>query len=264
MTCKGRLYKRSLPFFTIMLLVISKPAVIFMKCRQLCETADFNFLAVSSSTIKIVIADDHELFREGFKAMLNRVPEYEVIGEAANGEELLNVTEQLQPDIVIVDIIMPKMDGILATEKIKSRFPGIKVIAISMFDDDNSIMDMLEAGASGYLVKNAHKNDFLQALRKVYEGNMYYCNQTTLKLARLIADLHYHPHRKKLKTEFTSRQIEIIQLIGNGFASKEIAGKLKLTTRTIENYREKIMEKMDVNNTAGLIVYAIKHRLFKI
>ena len=93
---------------------------------------------------------------------------------------------------------------------------------------------------------------------------MYYCNQTTLKLAHLIADLQYHPHRKSLKTEFTTRQIEIIQLIGNGLASKEIAGKLKLTSRTVENYREKIMEKMEVNNTAGLIVYAIKHRLFKI
>ena len=196
--------------------------------------------------------------------MLNRLSEYEVIGEAANGEELLSLTEQLQPDIVIVDIIMPKMDGIIATKKIKTQFPGIKVIAMSMFDDDNSIIDMLEAGANGYLVKNANKNDFLQALRKVNEGNVYYCNQTTLKLAHLIADLQYHPHRKSLKTEFTTRQIEIIQLIGNGLASKEIAGKLKLTTRTVENYREKIMEKMEVNNTAGLIVYAIKHRLFKI
>lgn len=213
--------------------------------------------------IKIIIADDHELFREGFKAMIRHMPEARVIGEAENGEMLLTLTEKLQPDLVFMDIAMPKINGIEATKKITAQSPHIRVIALSMFDDENSIVDMLEAGAKGYLVKNAHKTEIMQAIKTVYAGNNYFCKLTTSRLAQLIANNRYHPHRKMLKTEFTTRELEIIALVARGLSSKEIAATVNLTPRTVESYREKIMQKMEVNNTAELIIYAIKHRLYK-
>lgn len=214
--------------------------------------------------IKLIIADDHELMRDGFRVMASRLQELEVIGEAENGEELVELTKELQPDIVITDIVMPKMDGIKATRKIKAAFPHIGVIALSMFDDENLIIDMLEAGAKGYLIKNAHKNEIIEAVKTVYLEKAYYCNHTSLRLAQMIARSRYDPYKKNPKFQFSEREMEVIRLMADGLVSKEIADRMGLKTRTIESYREKIMEKMDVNNIAGVIVYAIKNGLVKI
>src|SRR5258705_10066762 len=128
--------------------------------------------------IRIVIADDHEIFRNGFKLLLKNQNELELVGEAENGKDLLAVVSEQQPDVVVTDIKMPVMDGIAACKIIKKIHPAIEVIALSMFNEDNLIVDMLEAGARGYLLKNTNKHELLLAAKTVHEGNTYYCTAT--------------------------------------------------------------------------------------
>lgn len=213
--------------------------------------------------IRIIIADDHELYRDGFRSMLTRLPELELLGEASDGEELLQLTAEVQPDVVVTDIKMPRMDGIEATRHIKKEFPSINVIALSMFDDESLIIDMLEAGAKGYLLKNAHKEEIVEAVKTVFKNDVYYCNQTTIKLAQLIASSKFNPYRKKSRPVFSERETQVIEQLIEGLSSKQIGEKLGLKQRTIESYREKIMEKMGVNNVAGVIVYAMKNGFAK-
>lgn len=214
--------------------------------------------------IKIVIADDHEIFRDGFKVMLRKQEDLQVIAEAENGRELLQVVEQHQPDVVITDIKMPLVDGIEATRAIKSRWPHIEVVALSMFDEENLVVDMLEAGAKGYLLKNTHKAEVVQAVKAVYKGDTYYCNATSTKLAQMIAKSHFNPYKNNKKPTFTEKEVEIIRLICQELSNKEIASQLNLSTRTIEGYREKILEKIDARNIAGLVIYAIKNNLYQV
>lgn len=151
--------------------------------------------------IKIVIADDHLIFREGFKLLLNNQPELELVGEADNGQSLLELIETTSPDIAFVDIKMPEMDGIEACKQIKANGITTKVIALSMFNDDYLIVEMLEAGALGYLLKNTDKQEVLAAAKAVNMGDNFYCASTSNKLAKLIAANRYQPHKpaKQLK-----------------------------------------------------------------
>ncbi len=215
------------------------------------------------SSIKLVIADDHEIFREGFKLLLRNQTTVELVGEAENGRELLQVVRQQQPDIVIVDIKMPVMDGIEACKAIRKEFPAIQVIALSMFNDDSLIVDMLEAGAKGYLLKNTNREELVQAASAVYKGNPYYCSATSEKLTRMIGESKFNPYRSKPAVKFTPRELDIIKLMCEQFTSKEIAQQLGLSIRTVESHREKIQEKAEAKNSIGIVVYAIKHELFK-
>jgi len=216
------------------------------------------------SPIRIAIADDHEIFREGFKLLLKNQQELELVGEAENGKELLEVIARHQPDVVITDIKMPVMDGIEVCKSIKKKFPDMKVIALSMFNDDNLIVDMLEAGARGYLLKNTNKAELLQAVKAVYGGSTYYCMATSGKLAKMIAESKFNPYRNHPAQKFTNREIEVIKLICEQHTNKEIAKTLNLSIRTVESHREKIQEKADAKNSIGIAIYAIKHNLFEI
>lgn len=211
-----------------------------------------------SHEIEVIIADDHELFRDGFKLMLSKQKNIKVVAEAENGKELLQLVEKHQPQVVITDIKMPLMDGIEATKKIAEMFPLIGIIVLSMFDEDDLIIDMLEAGAKGYLLKNADKEKILEAIQTVYEGNPYYCHTTSIKLTQMIAKSKYNPYSKKQTVDFTNKENEIIQLICKQLTNKEIGEKLFMSSRTVEGYRLKIMEKMDVKNPVGLVLYALK------
>ena len=214
--------------------------------------------------IKIVIADDHEIFRDGFKVMLRKQEDVQIIAEAENGRELLQVVEQHQPDVVITDIKMPLVDGIEATRAIKSRWPHIEVVALSMFDEENLVVEMLEAGAKGYLLKNTHKAEVVQAVKAVYRHETYYCNHTSNKLAQMIAKSHFNPYKGADKPSFSEKEKEIIRLICQELSNKEIAAQLGLSTRTIEGYREKILEKIEARNIAGLVIYAIKNNIYQV
>jgi two-component system, NarL family, response regulator NreC len=211
--------------------------------------------------IKLLIADDHEIFRDGFKLMLSKFTDIELVGEAENGRELVELTKKLKPDVIITDIKMPIMDGIDATQKISEKYPDIGIIGLSMFDEDDLIIDMLEAGAKGFLIKNAGKLEITEAIRTVYEGEPYYCKTTSHKLTNLIAKSRFNPYKKVTKIEFTEKERTIIQLICKELSNKEIADKLFVSSRTVEGHRLKILDKMNVKNTVGLVVYAMKHGL---
>jgi DNA-binding NarL/FixJ family response regulator len=218
--------------------------------------------AAMYGVIKIVIADDHEIFREGFKLLLKNQDVLELVGEAENGKELLAVAAEQQPDIIITDIKMPVMDGIEACKHIRERFPGIQVIALSMFNEDNLIVDMLEAGAKGYLLKNTNKYELMDAAKAVFEGGTYYCMATSTKLAKMIAESKFNPYRNLPVKKFTDREKEIIKLVCEQYTNKEIAAMLDLSIRTIETHREKIQEKTGARNSIGVVIYAIRHQMY--
>lgn len=212
--------------------------------------------------IKVVIADDHEIFRDGMRIMLQKQPDIQLVGEAGDGRELIEQVKSLQPDIVISDVKMPRMDGAAATRHLVEHYPHVGIIALTMFDEEDLIIDMLEAGAKGYLLKNADKNEIVDAIKSVYEQQPYYCRHTSHKLAEMVAKSKFNPHRNHIKPEFNERELEIVRFICDGLTSKQIGEKIFLSVRTVEGLRMKILEKMDVKNTAGIIIYAIKNNLY--
>lgn len=214
--------------------------------------------------ISVVIADDHQIFLEGLKLVLKKIPEILLIGEALNGVELLNLVTKKKPAVVLTDIKMPDMDGIQACKEIRQNFPDIQVIAISMFDDEYMIVDMLEAGARGYLLKSTNKSEILLAIQTVLQGDTYYCKETSSKLTKLIADSRFDPFNRSSFKSLTEREKDIIALICEQYSNKEIAAKLKISSRTVETHREKIHEKIGARNSIGIAIYAMRHNLIKI
>lgn len=219
----------------------------------------------NSTPIRIILADDHEIFRDGFKAMLKKQPSVELIAEASNGEELVDLTRKLRPDVVVTDIKMPKMDGLQATKILSGEFSDIGIVALSMIDEESLIIDMMEAGAKGYLLKNAHKNEIIEAIKAVNDDHIYYCDGTSAKLSRMIAKSDKIPFgRKSSRPELSQKEIDVILLICQEKTNKEIADQLSLSTRTIEGYRDRIFEKIGARNSAGVVIFAIRNKIYAI
>lgn len=212
-------------------------------------------------TIRLVIADDHEIFRDGLALMLSKQENISLVGQAGDGQELIQLVAEKKPDLVLTDIKMPLLDGIAASRLLLQRDPGLKIIVLSMFGEENLIVEMLEAGAKGYLLKNAHKKEILEAILTVHEGNIFYCKDTTARLASLIVKSKFDPLKKEVNTLFTDREREVVRLICRQHTAQEIGERLFLSKRTVEGYRTKILEKMDVKNTAGVVVFALKHNM---
>ncbi len=208
--------------------------------------------------INVVIADDHELFRDGLRLMLNGVEGIHLCGEACDVRALVKLVDKIKPDVVITDVKMPIMDGADATRHIIAHHQLIKVIALSMFDDEELILEMLESGAIGYLLKNADKYEVEDAIRAVYNNEPYYCKSTSGKLAKLIAYSKAHMQKQKKEAEFTDKEKDIIRLICQEYTNKQIGEKLFLSARTVEGYRMKIIEKMGAKNIVGIVIEAIR------
>jgi two-component system response regulator NreC len=217
-----------------------------------------NRIASVKADVRVIIADDHVIFRDGLKQALASEENILLIGEAADGKELLRLVMENKPDVILTDIRMPVMDGISASKKILEISPDISIVGLSMFDDEGHIIDMLEAGARGYLLKNADKAEIIDAVNTVFQGEFYYCKHTSYTLAKMISTSKFNPHKRKEKIEFSERELEIIQLICEQLTNKEIAEKLYLSTRTVEGHRLKIQEKMQAKNTAGIVIMALK------
>jgi len=198
---------------------------------------------------------------DGLALMLSKQETVTLAGQAGDGQELLRLVELHQPDIVLTDIKMPRLDGISATRILLRQNPNLKIIALSMFEEENLIVEMLEAGAKGYLLKNADKKEILDAILTVSEGNIFYCKHTTARLASLIVKSKFDPLKKNPGTLFTEREKEIIRLICRQNTAQEIGEQLFLSKRTVEGYRTRILEKMEAKNTAGVVVFALKNNL---
>lgn len=212
--------------------------------------------------IRIILADDHEIFRDGFAGLFRDDEEIVLVAEARNGIQLLAMVDQHQPDVVLTDIKMPEMDGVAATKEIGRLYPAVNVIALSMFDDDAHVVEMLQAGAIGYLLKNAHKKEIIEAIHAVHRGEAYYCSQTSFRMARLIAATRL-PRDQRSKVVFSEKEKEVMQYICREFNNMEISEALHLSVRTIEGYRKSILEKSGARNMIGAVIYAIRQGIYQ-
>jgi len=217
-----------------------------------------------STPIRIILADDHEIFRDGFRAMIRKQPSIQLVGEAGDGEELIRLARETKPDVIVTDIKMPNIDGVAATKFLAKEYPNVGIIALSMFDEENLIVEMLEAGARGYLLKNAHKDEIIEAIRTVHSKHTYYCNDTSARLAQMIARSRFKDEQKVKKQEFTEKELTVIRYICQEMSNKEMANQLNLSIRTVEGYRDRIQEKIGAKNSAGIVVYAIKNDIYKV
>ena len=216
---------------------------------------------------RILIVDDHDVVRSGLKALLRTSEEYAVVGEAADGEEALRLVEELTPDIVLTDISMPRLDGIGATRLITQRHPQVKVIVLTVYEDEEYVYQILRAGASGYLLKNASKVQIFEAIEAVMSGERFF----SPGISRLIVDGFLKRAAVQETTEpatpsgtgLTKRELEVLRFIALGLTNREIAEKLFLSFRTVNTHRANIMQKLDIHETAGLVRYAISIGLVK-
>ncbi len=213
-----------------------------------------------SEKIRIAIADDHQLVLDGLKAMLHDVPEFEVVGEANNGKDLVRIAQTITVDVALTDIDMPIMNGIEAIKEIRKDNSGIKLVALTMHNEKALVQKVIEAGANGYLLKNADREEFIEAIGKVLEGQQYFSSEVTMTL------LDKSPSASSGMTHYdlsqlTEREIEILKLVAEGLSNKEIGEKLFISHRTVDTHRTNLMKKLDVHNVAGLIRFAMKNGL---
>ncbi len=208
---------------------------------------------------KVLLADDHKIFRDGLRTLIEKEG-MEVVGEAENGRKTIKLAEKLMPNVIIMDVSMPDMNGIEATRKISAGMPSIKVIALSMHSDRRFVLGMLEAGASGYLLKDCAFGELASAISQVLDGNKY--------LSPKIADVVVKGYLNKSNdtsimknTILTSREREILQLIAEGMTAKEIAVHVFLSIKTVETHRRNIMQKLNMRSTVDLTKYAIREGL---
>lgn len=208
-------------------------------------------------SIKIIIADDHKIIREGLKALIEKQTGMEVVAEAHDGIETVQLTKKLRPDIVIMDIGMPNMNGLAATRTIISEIQNVKIIALSMHSDRRFILEMLKAGASGYLLKDCAFEELIMAINTVMSGQSY----LSPKITDVVIKEYIKTTSKKEVSAFstlTNREREVLQLIAEGKSTKQIASYLNVSTKTVETHRRQIMEKLNIRTIAELIKYAIR------
>lgn len=208
--------------------------------------------------IKLMIVDDHKMIRDGIKLMLKNNPEIKLIAEAANGLEAVKYIDNNPSDVevVLMDISMPKLDGVAATKEIKARHKHINVLAITMHVEESFINDMMRAGASGYILKESGKEDLIEAILKVAEGKLYFTSDVS---SIIIGNMMNNDSKKHTKSIISDREKEVIKLVAQGISNAEIGDKLNLSARTIESHRRNVLQKLDIKNTAEMITYAIKN-----
>ncbi len=209
---------------------------------------------------RVILADDHYIVIEGLTHVLSSDPDVEIVGQATNGNEAVELTRQIHPDIVIMDISMPELNGVDATRQIKKMLPEVNVIILSMHNKRQFVMDTLKAGATGYVLKVEVSTEVLKAIRTVVEGKVYLSPQVSDHVVR--GYLHQQTREDEINSRgLTSREREILQLVSEGLNSKEIAHKLTNSPKTIDSTRRRIMEKLDIHDVPNLTKYAIREGL---
>ena len=212
------------------------------------------------SAIRVVIADDHKIIRVGLRGLLEREKDIEVTGEASSADEVLNILAIHPADVVLMDIDLGDSNGIATTLKIKEIYPLIHVLGLTMHEEPDYIIKMLEAGASGYLLKNAGREELLAAIHAVAKGDSYFSQKVSATLLQAITRQKENPELKKstVETPLSDREIEVLRLITQEYSNGEIAEKLFISIRTVDTHRRNLLEKLQVKNTVGMVKYAIE------
>ena len=211
-----------------------------------------------SEKIRVLLADDHTVVRQGLRALLEAEPDIEVVGEAETGRQAVQQTRKLLPEIVVMDIAMPLLNGLEATRQIVKEVPGAKVLVLSSYNDDEYVHQLTEAGAAGYLLKQTAAGDLIKAVHEARRGNAFFSPAISKRLLDHYREafLHGAPVRKRADL-LTSREGEVLQLIAEGKANKQIASELCISIKTVEKHRQQVMNKLNIHDIAGLTRYAI-------
>jgi two-component system, NarL family, response regulator NreC len=211
--------------------------------------------------MRVLLADDHAVTRAGLRLLLERQPNIEVVGEAENGRELIELAAGLTPDIAVVDIAMPNLNGIEATRQIVAKQPRLSVVILSMYSDETYVMRALEAGARAFLLKDSAIADLMSAVEAVSQGKSFF----SPKISRILAEDYVRTLKQRNAADtyelLTSREREIIQLLAEGKTNKEVAALLNISVYTVETHRNKILQKLGLHNTAELVLYAVRKRI---
>ena len=220
--------------------------------------------------IKLLLVDDHKLIRDGIRSLLDDEKDFEILAEAENGKEALEILSKQEIDIVVIDINMPVMGGIEATEKISKEFPSVSVLALTMLNEEQHIRQMLKAGAAGYILKNAGQDELVDAIKAISTGQHYFSKEATqvimmdmMKGKKAGATGGASEERKLVKGSvyLTEREKDILRLIAKEHTNQEIADELFISVRTVDAHRRNLLQKIGARNTAGLVIYALENSI---
>jgi DNA-binding NarL/FixJ family response regulator len=210
--------------------------------------------------VRVLLVDDHRIVREGLRGLLERRTDLKVVGEAADGEAAIALAREVSPDVVILDVSMPRMNGVEATRRILAERPGVKVLALSMHPDRRYVIEMLKAGASGYMLKDSAFDELIRAIESLMAGRSY--------LSPAVTDMVVREYVSRLPSDegtvftvLTVREREILQLVAEGMPTKRIASRLAVSVKTVESHRQQIMSKLDLHSVAELTKYAVREGL---
>jgi len=212
--------------------------------------------------IRLLLADDHAVLRAGLRALLQAEPDMEIVAEAEDGQQALHKAHETEPDVVLMDLAMPKVGGLPATRRLKEELPEVKVLVLTMYDDETYLRETLEAGASGYVLKRAVDTELLSAIRAVHRGEVFLYPSLTRVLVEEL--MRKGKGRKKERAGYdllSQRERQVLMLVAQGYTNQQIADNLFLSVKTVETYRARMMEKLGLRNRAELVRYALRHGL---
>lgn len=208
--------------------------------------------------IKVMLADDHTVLRQGLRSLLTAEPDIEIVGEAENGRQTVQMAKKCDPEVLIMDIAMPHLNGIEATRQIMKESPGVKILVLSSHSDDEYVHQLTKAGAVGYLLKQTAAHDLITAIRETALGNAYFSPTISKRLAdRYRQSFLAGKSPQSEGSQLTSREMEVLQLVAEGYVNKEIAAELSISIKTVEKHRQQVMDKLNIHDVAGLTRFAI-------
>lgn len=214
-----------------------------------------------NSSIRIALADDHKLLRSGLVSILQSNPQFKVVQEASNGQELLDGLTEFSPDVILLDLEMPVLSGKETLEKIRSHNKKVKVLILTMHQSKAFMYQMMELGANGYLIKDTDPKEVITAIQKVHDSGFYFSDQLSMAMLSGISDPALKESKGLAEHGLSDRELDVLRLICKEMTTKEIGETLFLSPKTIEGYRKVLMEKIDARNMAGLVLFAVKHSL---
>lgn len=212
-------------------------------------------------TTSILVADDHAVVRAGLRALIQSEPSLSVVGEAAGGMEAISLTNEYQPDVLVLDVSMPDMDGITVTKELHTRYPELRILILTVHEDEGLLREAIRSGASGYILKHAAEKELIEAIKRVMGGEMYVDPKM---LPMLFEQKKNHTHRMEEKIKpLTPREVDVLKLIADGYTNRQIGEQLNLSVRTVEGHRANIFGKLGLHNRVELVRYAKEHHLIE-